>query len=53
MPDGQQHVATLQLEGGYGVGSTNKEGHIIESLVSQSRFWDLDPDDYFKGRLPC
>ena len=36
------------MEGGYGVGSTDKEGNILEPLVSQLRFWDLDPAD-FKG----
>jgi phenylpropionate dioxygenase-like ring-hydroxylating dioxygenase large terminal subunit len=37
------------MEGGYGVGSTDKEGNILEPLASQLRFWDLDPED-FKGR---
>lgn len=37
------------MEGGYGVGSTDKEGNILEPLAGQLRFWDLDPDD-FKGR---
>ena len=36
------------MEGGYGVGSTDKEGNILEPLVGQLRFWDLDPAD-FKG----
>ena len=37
------------MEGGYGVGSTDKEGNIIEPLAGQLRYWDLDPAD-FKGR---
>ena len=38
----------MVMEGGYGVGSTDKEGNIIEPLASQLRYWDLDPAD-FKG----
>jgi phenylpropionate dioxygenase-like ring-hydroxylating dioxygenase large terminal subunit len=37
------------MKGGFGVGSTDKEGNIIEPLASQLRTWDLDPAD-FKGR---
>ena len=37
------------MEGGYGVGSTDKEGNILEPLASQLRYWQLDPRD-FKGR---
>lgn len=37
------------MEGGYGVGSTDKEGNILEPLASQLRYWDLDPED-FKGK---
>jgi phenylpropionate dioxygenase-like ring-hydroxylating dioxygenase large terminal subunit len=37
------------MEGGYGVGSTDKEGNILEPLASQLKYWDLDPAD-FKGR---
>ncbi|MEM7218639.1 MAG: aromatic ring-hydroxylating dioxygenase subunit alpha [Pseudomonadota bacterium] len=37
------------MEGGYGNGSTDKEGNILEPLASQLRFWDLDPEA-FKGR---
>lgn len=36
------------MEGGYGSGSTDKEGNILEPLASQLRYWDLDPAD-FKG----
>ena len=38
----------MVMEGGYGVGSTDKEGNIIEPLASQLRYWDIDPAD-FKG----
>ena len=37
------------MEGGYGVGSTDKEGNILEPLKSQLEYWDLDPAD-FKGQ---
>ena len=37
------------MEGGYGVGSTDKEGNILEPLASQLRYWDIDPAD-FKGK---
>ncbi len=37
------------MEGGYGVGATDKEGNILEPLASQLRYWDIDPDD-FNGR---
>ncbi len=36
------------MEGGYGVGSTDREGNILEPLASQLRYWQLDPED-FKG----
>jgi phenylpropionate dioxygenase-like ring-hydroxylating dioxygenase large terminal subunit len=36
------------MEGGYGVGSTDKEGNILEPLATQLRYWELDPED-FKG----
>jgi phenylpropionate dioxygenase-like ring-hydroxylating dioxygenase large terminal subunit len=38
----------MVMEGGYGVGSTDKEGNILEPLASQLSYWDLDHDD-FKG----
>ncbi|MGA0839447.1 MAG: aromatic ring-hydroxylating oxygenase subunit alpha [Pseudomonadales bacterium] len=34
------------MEGGYGVGSTDKEGNILEPLASQLRYWDLNPEDF-------
>jgi len=34
------------MEGGYGVGSTDKDGNILEPLASQLRYWDLDPEDF-------
>jgi phenylpropionate dioxygenase-like ring-hydroxylating dioxygenase large terminal subunit len=36
----------MVMEGGYGVGSTDKEGNIIEPLASLLRYWDLDPADF-------
>ena len=39
----------MVMEGGYGVGSTDKEGNILEPLASQLRYWELDPED-FKGK---
>jgi phenylpropionate dioxygenase-like ring-hydroxylating dioxygenase large terminal subunit len=36
------------MQGGYGVGATDKEGNILEPLASQLRYWELDPAD-FKG----
>ncbi len=37
------------MRAGFGVGSTDEEGNIIEPLASELRHWDLDPED-FKGR---
>lgn len=37
------------MQGGYGVGSTDKEGNILEPLAGLLRQWELDPDD-FKGQ---
>jgi hypothetical protein len=37
------------MQGGYGVGQTDKEGNIIDPLASELRYWELDPAD-FKGR---
>ena len=37
------------MEGGYGVGSTDKDGNILEPLAGQLRYWDLDPAD-FRGQ---
>jgi len=39
----------MVMEGGYGVGSTDKEGNILEPLAGQLKYWDINPDDY-KGR---
>lgn len=39
----------MVMEGGYGVGSTDKEGNIVEPQASLLRYWEIDPDDY-KGR---
>jgi phenylpropionate dioxygenase-like ring-hydroxylating dioxygenase large terminal subunit len=36
----------MVMEGGYGVGSTDKEGNILEPLASQLKYWDLDPADF-------
>ena len=36
------------MQGGFGVGSTDKAGNIQEPLASQLRQWELDPAD-FKG----
>ena len=36
----------MVMEGGYGVGSTDKEGNIIDPLASQLRHWEIDPADY-------
>jgi phenylpropionate dioxygenase-like ring-hydroxylating dioxygenase large terminal subunit len=36
----------MVMEGGYGVGSTDKEGNIMEPLASLLRHWELDPDDF-------
>lgn len=37
------------MQGGFGVGSTDKEGNIIEPLASRLRAWGIDPAE-FKGR---
>jgi phenylpropionate dioxygenase-like ring-hydroxylating dioxygenase large terminal subunit len=37
------------MQGGYGVGSTDEDGNIVEPLASLLRQWELDPAD-FKGR---
>ena len=37
------------MEGGYGVGSVDKDGNIQEPLAGLLRAWELDPAD-FKGR---
>ena len=34
------------MEGGYGVGATDKEGNILEPLAGQLRYWELDPEDF-------
>ncbi len=34
------------MEGGYGVGSTDKAGNILEPLASQLRYWDIDPGQF-------
>jgi phenylpropionate dioxygenase-like ring-hydroxylating dioxygenase large terminal subunit len=39
----------MVMRAGYGVGTTDKEGNVLEPLASQLRYWDLDPED-FKGR---
>ena len=39
----------MVMESGYGVGSTDKEGNIVEPLASQLRYWDVDPAA-FKGK---
>ncbi len=39
----------MVMQGGFGVGSVDKEGNILEPLASQLRQWELDPAD-FKGR---
>ncbi|MCZ6710330.1 MAG: aromatic ring-hydroxylating dioxygenase subunit alpha [Gammaproteobacteria bacterium] len=37
------------MRGGFGAGSTDSEGSIMEPLASLLRQWELDPED-FKGR---
>ena len=37
------------MQGGFGVGATDKEGNILEPLASELRQWELDPAD-FKDR---
>ena len=39
----------MVMQGGFGVGSTDKEGNILEPLASQLRYWDIEPEEY-KGR---
>jgi len=38
----------MVMKGGFGIGSTDEEGNIVEPLASQLRYWELDPED-FKG----
>jgi phenylpropionate dioxygenase-like ring-hydroxylating dioxygenase large terminal subunit len=38
----------MVMEGGYGVGSTDDEGNIVEPLATLLKHWELDPAD-FKG----
>lgn len=37
------------MKGGFGVGSTDKDGNIIDPLASELRAWEIDPAE-FKGR---
>ncbi|MBT5054531.1 MAG: aromatic ring-hydroxylating dioxygenase subunit alpha, partial [Gammaproteobacteria bacterium] len=39
----------MVMKGGFGVGSTDEAGNILEPLASQLRHWDIDPED-LKGR---
>jgi phenylpropionate dioxygenase-like ring-hydroxylating dioxygenase large terminal subunit len=39
----------MVMEGGYGVGSTDKEGNIVDPLASELKYWELNPED-FKGK---
>jgi hypothetical protein len=39
----------MVMKGGFGIGSTDEEGNILEPLASQLRYWEIDPED-FKGR---
>jgi hypothetical protein len=36
----------MVMEGGYGVGSTDEDGNIMEPLASLLRHWELDPDNF-------
>ena len=40
------------MEGGYGAGSTDKEGNILNPLASELCFWELDPNDFKDPRRP-
>jgi phenylpropionate dioxygenase-like ring-hydroxylating dioxygenase large terminal subunit len=37
------------MQGGFGVGSTDQDGNIVDPLAAELRAWDIDPAD-FKGR---
>ena len=39
----------MVMKGGYGVGSTDEEGNIVDPLATLLKHWDIDPAD-FKGR---
>lgn len=39
----------MVMKGGFGSGSTDKEGNIIEPLASELRAWNIEPEQ-FKGR---
>ena len=39
----------MVMKGGYGVGSTDEDGNIIDPLAALLRHWEIDPAD-FKGR---
>lgn len=34
------------MQGGFGVGATDKQGNIVEPLASELRHWELDPNDF-------
>jgi phenylpropionate dioxygenase-like ring-hydroxylating dioxygenase large terminal subunit len=39
----------MVMKGGYGVGSTDEDGNIIDPLATQLKYWEINPAD-FKGR---
>ena len=39
----------MVMKGGYGVGSTDEEGNIIDPLATQLKYWEINPAE-FKGR---
>ena len=39
----------MVMKGGYGVGSTDEDGNIVDPLATQLKYWEIDPSDY-KGR---
>ena len=39
----------MVMKGGYGVGSTDEDGNIIDPLATQLKYWEINPED-FKGR---
>ena len=39
----------MVMKGGYGVGSTDEDGNIIDPLATQLKYWEINPAE-FKGR---
>ena len=36
----------MVMRGGFGVGSTDEDGNIIDPLASLLRYWEIDPEEY-------